>query len=83
MMFAKIVDIDCGLDNGEKLKSKGYKVGDVFEVKHISMSASRTTVTMSNDEKYNSVHFNFFDDVDCTKERDIYNEPLYNPFLRN
>lgn len=82
MLFAKIVNLECGYDNGEILKNRGYQLGHVFEVKAIAMGASHTTITMANDERYNSVHFDFFLDKECTKEHDIYNDPLYNPYVR-
>ena len=82
MFFAKVTDLNCGLDNGKALKSKGYKVGDVLTVASVNMSASHTNITMDNGEKYNSIHFEFFRDKECTQEYDIYSDPLYNKIIR-
>lgn len=81
MLFAKVVDLDCGYDHGKYPREKGLKVGDVFEVAAVHMSATYTTIVDEAENRFNSVHFEFFLDKECTKPHDIYNDPLYNPYI--
>ena len=82
MLFAKVVDIECGHDNGRTIREHGLKVGDIIAVREIHMSASYTTIVDDGDNRFNSIHFEFFDDKSCTKPHDIYEDPLYNPFVK-
>ena len=82
MFFAQVVDLDCGLDCGKAIKENGYKISDVVAIASVNMCASHTIVETSNGEKYNSIHFEFFRDKECTQEYDIYSDPLYNKIIR-
>lgn len=82
MLYAKVVDIQCGYDDGKSIIEHGLKMGDVIEISEVHMSASHTTVVDTSENCFNSIHFEFFDDKSCTKPHDIYEDPLYNPFIK-
>lgn len=82
MLFAKVVDVTGGHDEGRTIREAGLNVGDIIEVSEVHMSASYTTIVDDGDNRFNSIHFEFFNDKACTQPYDIYEDPLYNPFAK-
>ena len=82
MLFAKVVEINCGHDDGRTIREAGLKIGDVIKVSEVHMSASHTTIVDDEGNSFNSIHFEFFDDKACIQPHDIYNDPLYNPYVK-
>lgn len=57
----------------------GFKVGDRFEVRHISMGQSNTSIYLKDWERpFNSVFFDFEEDGE---ELDIYSDERFNPYI--
>lgn len=83
ILYAKIVRMDAGHADGDLLIENGYKLGDVLEVTKIDMGSSYTWVTATDGDIYNSIHFEFFDDKECRVPHDIYEDPIYNPYIRH
>lgn len=80
-LFAKVVTLEGGYSSDEKkIRRSGYQIGDMFEVESIDMGQSYTTIYDAKDGNgYNSVYFEFYDEYGV--EVDIYNDPLYNPYI--
>ncbi len=82
ILFAKVVDLNAGHDNGKQLIDNGYKNGDILAITKVDMGSSYTWITAMDGDVYNSVHFEFFDDQACLVPHDIYDDPMYNPYIR-
>lgn len=83
ILYAKIVSMQPGHADGDLLIENGYKLGDVLEVTDVDMGSSYTWITATDDDIYNSIHFEFFDDKECQVRHDIYSDPKYNKYIRH
>lgn len=81
-LYAKIVSMKQGHADSDLLTENGYTLGDVLEVTNVEMGSSYTWITAADEDIYNSIHFAFFDDKECTKPHDIYGDPKYNKYIR-
>lgn len=62
-------------------QAKKLKLNTFYEVSHVSMGQSSTSVTLKDVRgSFNSVHFKFYDM--SKKAIDIYTMPEFNPYMR-
>ena len=81
-VYAIVERLDCGYEyDRKKAEEAGFKIGDRFKVKHVSMGQSHTTVTLEEFKSgFNSVFFEFEEDGEPL---DIYRDARFNPYIRN
>lgn len=79
-VYAKVVCTDNGYESDQETLKKYHKLGDVFEVTKIDMGFCHTYI-YEGDVCYNSVHFDFYLDKECTKPYSIYDDPLLNLYI--
>ena len=77
-LYAKVIEHYVGFNDNKKIEQ--YPIGSIVEVDEIIMGQSRTTVVI-DDQFFNSVSFEFYEDEDGLIEKDIYNDPRYNPYI--
>lgn len=79
-VYAIVEHLDRGYDGDKKqAEEAGFKVGDRFTVKDVSMGQSHTTVYLrEHDRGFNSVFFTFEEDG---KPLDIYSDHRFNPYI--
>jgi hypothetical protein len=78
-VYAQLVHPEYGYDM-DKENAKKLDVGEYYEVAHISMSQSSTTIQLKDvNGGFNSVQFEFFDKN--KKKIDIYSMPEFNNYL--
>lgn len=85
-IYAKFVHPNSGYDKGEFARSKGLVVGNSYFVEYISMGQSYTNIYLRGcgerfSDGFNSVHFEFFEDEECTTPINIYEDSRINPYL--
>lgn len=81
-VYAIVRDLDCGYQGDrDQVAKAGFKVGDRFTLKGVSMGQSHTTVTLKGHPVgFNSVFFDFEEDGEPL---DIYRDARFNPYIRN
>ena len=76
MITAKCIN---NVDPWTKNKEKKLKVGKEYEVKHISMGGSYTSIYLvGNPYSYNSIMFEFYENGEPIN---IYKDRRFNPYL--
>ncbi len=80
-IYAVVETLRAGYDCEEEMvKSLGFKLGDKFELEHIDMGSSSTSIYLKDfpNQSFNSVFFEFEENG---KELDIYDDTRFNPYL--
>lgn len=63
----------------DEVKALGWKVGDQFEVKSISVGGYSSTVTLQDGKQYNSCFFDFEEDG---AELEIYSDSRFSNYMK-
>lgn len=82
-LYAKFVRPTAGYDSDVE-KAKALTLDTFYKVTSIDMGSSHTEIILEDQGKtyWNSVHFEFYKEVDGSKIRhDIFSDPKYNPYL--
>lgn len=80
MLYAKFMYPDNGHEHDkEHVRKVGLKMGERYEVEHVSMGQSSTSVYLKDIEGvFNSVQFEFEED---NEPINIFKDPRYNLYL--
>ena len=78
MITAKVVNLDGGYDSERKRARECLQVGEVYEVEHISVGGSHTSIDLVDLGGFNSIYFEFFEDGEPL---DIFSDRRFNPYL--
>lgn len=79
---ARLTNLEAGYECNKELMIRcGLVVGSTYEVEHINMGQSYTTIKIRDCGTYfNSVNFEFEEDG---KPLNIYQDKRFNPYLKN
>lgn len=79
-MYAKVITFNAGYDDEQIEMENTFKIGDVVPIKSIEVGQSHTSVYLLNfDGVFNSVFFDFYEDAECSKKINIYNDLRFSP----
>lgn len=80
MIIATVKTLTAGYQmEQDEVKALGWKIGDQFEVKSISVGGYSSTVTLQDGKQYNSCFFDFEED---SLELEIYSDQRFNNYAR-
>ena len=82
-IFAQFTKPNNGSDFDKELCNVYLMLNALYSIENIDMGQSHTNIHLDiNDNIYNSVNFDFFEDIDGKLiEIDIYNDKRFNPYI--